>query len=460
MIAPLSRRHLLRLLGLGTVAASLPACGGSARSGDAGPVLVVGAGFAGLTAADALRAAGRDVIVLEGRDRVGGRIWTADFGGAPIDLGAAWIHGTEGNPVADLARRHGIGWQPAAVVDATIAAFDPHTGPVSLADLVTYVATPQAGFEAAVGELRAVLGPGASVARAIDLYVDRLGLAGAPRRWADFGLRQATVELLYGGPADLSSLDAIFEDSEFPGGDQFPDGGYARLVDTLARGLDVRAGETVATVRWDDGGVEVETSRATHRGSHAIVTVPLGVLRAGAIRFDPALPARKREAIARLDMGNFEKVVLRFPRAFWLDAGNNSTIYFPDTHGEFPVFFDLSRFTGRPDLLSFCGGSFARSIVDRADDEIVDRVVAILREIHGGGVPAPELAVRTNWLADPFARGSYSYIPVGATPADMDALGAPAGPRLLFAGEATVPAHYGTVATAMISGLREADRLL
>jgi len=87
-------------------------------------------------------------------------------------------------------------------------------------------------------------------------------------------------------------------------------------------------------------------------------------------------------------------------------------------------------------------------------------VVAILREIHAGSVPAPELAVRTNWLADPFARGSYSYIPVGATPADMDALGAPAGLRLLFAGEATVPAHYGTVAAAMISGLREADRLL
>src|SRR5690606_15035356 len=142
--------------------------------------------------------------------------------------------------------------------------------------------------------------------------------------------------------------------------------------------------------------------------SHALVTVPLGVLKADAIRFDPPLPARKRDAIARLDMGNFEKVVLRFPRAFWLDAGHHTTVYFSDTYGEFPIFFDLSRFTGAPDRLCFCGGRFARSIADRGDDDVTSRVVAILREIHGGSVPDPELAVRTRWLADPFARGSYS----------------------------------------------------
>ena len=368
MLSPISRRRLLRLLGLGAVASTLPACSDGGSGGDAsGPVLVVGAGFAGLAAADALRSAGRDVVVLEGRDRIGGRTWTADFGGAPVDLGAAWMHGIDGNPVADLARRRGIGWRPAEVIDETIAAFDPHTGPLTLADLVTYVAVPQTGFEEAAGELRAALGPGASAAQGIDLYLERLGFRGAQRRWADFGLRQAIVELFYGGPADLTSLDALFEDSEIPGGNQFPDGGYVRLVEELARGLDVRTGEIVETVRWDERGVQVETSRGTHRGSHALVTVPLGVLQADAIRFEPALPARKRDAIARLDMGNFEKVVLRFPRAFWLDAGNHTTVYIADTYGEFPIFFDLSRFTGAPDLLCFCGGRPSPPLaIDRA----------------------------------------------------------------------------------------------
>jgi polyamine oxidase len=463
MPSSLSRRHLLRLLGLGAVASTLPACGDASSGGDGSasePVLVIGAGFAGLAAADALHAAGRDVVVIEARERIGGRTWTVDFGGAPVDVGGAWMHGIDGNPVADLARRSGIGWRPAEVIDGTIAGFDARTGPVSLTDLVTYVAGPQTDFEERIDELRAALGPGASLAQAIDLFLDGTGLTGAQRRWADFGVRQAIVELFYGGPAELTSLDAIFVDSEFEGGNQFPDGGYARLVGTLAQGLDIRTGELVETVRWDDGGVVVETSRATHRGSHAIVTVPLGVLKADVIRFDPVLPARKRDAIARLDMGNFEKVVLRFPRAFWLEPEHHTTVYFSDTNGEFPIHFDLSRFTGKPDLLSFCGGSFARSIVERSDDDVIGRVLAILREVHGSGVPDPELALRTRWLADPFARGSYSYIPVGATPADMDALGDPAGPRLLFAGEATVREYYGTVAAAMISGLREAARLL
>ncbi|MBY0277889.1 FAD-dependent oxidoreductase [Candidatus Binatia bacterium] len=455
----LSRRELLRLLGLGAVAAAAPACSdGRSASPEAGPILVVGAGFAGLAAAAALRTAGREVIVLEARERIGGRTWTIDFGGAPVDVGGAWMHGIEGNPVAELARRSGIGWRPAEVIDGTIAAFDPRVGAVSLEDLVTYVATPQSDFEESIGELRAALGPGANLAQAIDLYVGRLGLDATRRRWADFGIRQGIVELFYGGPAELTSLDAIFEDSEFAGGNQFPDGGYARLIARLADGLDVRTGEVVDTVRWDEDGVTIETARATHRGSHAIVTVPLGVLKADTIRFAPALPQRKRDAIARLDMGNFEKVVLRFPRAFWLEPEHHTTVYFSNTEGEFPIHFDLSRFTDKPDLLCFCGGHFARSIVEYRDEDVVGRVLAILREIHGA-IPDPELAVRTRWLADPFARGSYSYIPVGATPDDMVALGEPAGPRLLFAGEATVPAYYGTVAAAMISGLREAERL-
>jgi monoamine oxidase len=463
MSSSLSRRHLLRLLGLGAVASTLPSCSDAGRDlpgSGADPVLVIGAGFAGLAAADALRAAGRDVVVIEARERIGGRTWTVDFGGTPIDVGGAWMHGIDGNPVADLARRSGIGWRPAEVIDGTITGFDAQAGAVSLTDLVTYVAGPQADFEEAIGELRAALGPGASLAQAIDLFLDRSDLTGAHRRWADFGIRQAIVELFYGGPADLTSLDAIFLDSEFAGGNQFPDGGYASLVHALAQGLDIRTGEVVETVRWDERGVAVETSRATHRGSHAIVTVPLGVLKADTIRFDPVLPARKLDAIARLDMGNFEKVVLRFPRAFWLEPEHHTTVYFSETYGEFPIHFDLSRFTGQPDLLCFCGGRFARSIVERSDDDVIGRVLAILREVHGGAVPDPERALRTRWLADPFARGSYSYIPVGATPADMDALGEPAGPRLLFAGEATVRAYYGTVAAAMISGLREAERLL
>lgn len=459
---PLSRRALLRLFGAASAASVLPACGDrdARTAGASDTVLVIGAGFAGLTVANALVAAGRPVQVIEARERIGGRTWTADFGGAPVDLGAAWIHGTEGNPVACFARQVGVGWRQSEVIDGTIAAFDPHAGFLTLEQIVRDLAGPQAGFEAGVDELRATLGPGASLSEATALFLDGAGLTGAARRYADFAIRQGIVELFYGGPADLTSLDAIFTDGEIPGGNHFPDGGYARLVDALARDVPVTLGETVAEIAHDADGVVVRTDRDVHRGSHAVVTVPLGVLKAAHIRFAPELPAAKRDAIARLDMGNFEKVVLRFPRPFWLDPVRNTTLYLSDTYGEFPVYFDLSRFTGAPDLLCFCGGVFARGMAALGDEAVFARVQAILSETFGASVPSPELATRTRWYTDPLALGSYSYIPVGATRADMDALGAPASERLLFAGEATVPESYGTVTAAMASGLREARRLL
>ena len=456
----ISRRDLLRLLGIASAATLLPACGDAPGAAASDPVLVVGAGFSGLTVANALVAAGRSVVVLEGRERIGGRTWTVDFEGAPVDLGGAWIHGPVGNPVACFARQIGVGWKPAEFIDATIAAFDPHAGFVAFDDLVNFVAVTQAGFEAAIGELRAALGPNANLNDGTMLYLDQLGLTGAPRRYADFAIRQGIVELFYGGPAELTSLAAIFEDEEFQGGNQFPDGGYRSLVDVLANGLPIRLGETVQTIAYDERGVRVTTDQGSYRGSHAVVTVPVGVLKAGHIEFTPALPEVKRTAIARLDMGNFEKVILRFARAFWLDAGHNTTAYLSDTYGEFPIYFDLTRFLGAPTLLCFCGGSFARHAASLDDAQVGARVLAILREMYGGAVPEPTKLVRTRWYTDPFALGSYSYLPVGASGADMVELGTPVGERLLFAGEATVPAYYGTVAAAMISGLREAQRLL
>lgn len=460
---PLSRRELLRLLGAASVASVLPACGdrdlalgGGARD----TVLVIGAGFAGLTVANALVAAGHPVQVIEARERIGGRTWTADFGGSLVDLGASWIHGIEGNPVACFARQVGVGWRPAEVIDGTIAAFDPHAGFLTLEQIVRDLAGPQADFEAAADGLRAALGPGASVSDATLHFLDREGYTGAARRYADFAIRQGIVELFYGGPADLTSLEEIFADGEIPGGNHFPDGGYASLVGALAHDVPVRLGETVEEIEHDAGGVVVHTDRDVHRGSHAVVTVPLGVLKAERIRFSPDLPAAKRAAIARLDMGNFEKIVLRFRSAFWLDPVRNTTLYLSDAYGEFPVHFDLSRFTGAPDLLCFCGGVFARQMASLDDEAVSARVVAILRQTFGAGVPSPERMVRTRWYTDPLALGSYSYIPVGATRADMDALAAPASERLLFAGEATVPESYGTVTAAMASGLREARRLL
>lgn len=460
---PFSRRRFLQLLAAAGASQTFAGCGSETTDAPVPAVekvIVVGAGFSGLTVANALASAGVAVEVIEGRDRLGGRLWTVDFGGTPIDLGGAWMHGIEGNPVACFAAANGISWTSAEVVDGTTSAFDPHSGFLPGMDLLEFVVGTMSRFEASIDEIRGALGAQASLEQAVAYYLDREGLRGDPRRYADFALRQGIVELFYGGPAELTSLTEIFRDEEFAGGNHFPSGGYGRMVEILARDLDIRLGEVVETISVADDGVRVETDGGVYRGSHVVVTVPLGILKAETIRFRPRLPEWKRAAIERLDMGNFEKVVLEFERSFWSEARRRNFVYLSDRYGEFPLYFDLGRYTRRPTLLCFYGGRFAREAAALDDEQVTTRVLQILEQMFPGAVHPPVRVARTRWFSDPFSYGSYSYVPVGASLEDMDRLGDPVGARLLFAGEATVPAYYGTVAAAMISGLREARRLL
>lgn len=458
--ARLTRRQFGRLLGAAGVGAALGGCGDDDGSSRANKVLVIGAGIAGLTAANALTAAGVAVEIIEARSRVGGRLWTVDFAGGAVDLGASWIHGPDGNPTACLMRANGIDWRPAEVADASISAYDAGRGFLSGSDLLNLFLSAQIEFEVAAPALLTALGPQASVADAVQRFLDDRGTQGDERRYAEFALLQGNFELFYGGPADTISLAEAYGDLAFSGGNHFPVGGYRGLVDLMAEGLHIHTGEVVQHIAWDAEGVQVETDQRRHRGTHAIVTLPLGVLQAGNVTFEPALPAAKRGAIERLGVAEFEKIVLSFPRAFWAEQRRRNLVYMSQTYGELPAYFDLTRYTGNPALLCFYAGTWAATAAGRTDAELVAREMEILREMFGPDLPEPTGVLRTRWANDPFAAGSYSYIPVGATLQDMNVLGEPAGERLLFAGEATVPEYYGTVTAGYLSGLREARRLL
>lgn len=459
----LSRRRFLQLLGAASAGVVVPGCGDSSnghrQSGSLDRVIVIGAGMAGLTVANALTTAGVETIVLEARDRLGGRTWTADIGGMHADLGGSWIHGPDGNPVACFAAANGIGWTQAESIDATLSAFDPHNGFLSGQNLLRFLEV-QTAFESELESLGEMLGPRASLSDGVALFLDQMGFMGDDRRYADFALRQGLGELFLAGPAALTSLNALFDNMVFSGGNHFPNGGYIGIVNALATGVDVRLGQRVARIEHDRRGVAVTTQDGELRGSHVVVTVPLGVLKAGLIEFEPELPPAKANAIAGLDMGNLEKVVFRFERSFWREARRRNFVYLSDTYGEFPFFFDYTTYGGTPALVGFYSGTFARAQATRSDEEVRDRVMAIFTEIYGSGIGAPTHFARTHWTTDPLAGGSYSYVPVGGSLSDMDILGEPAGERLLFAGEATVPAYYGTVHAAFISGVREAKRLL
>ena len=133
-------------------------------------VLVVGAGIAGLTVAHALRRAGTDCVVLEARRRIGGRLHTADVAGSPVDLGGSWIHHPIGNPLTDFARAVGIATRSGNPL-ATLSAFDRPTGlKQSPADVAASLTAEAEGFERALPDLRARLGPAASATEGIEAY--------------------------------------------------------------------------------------------------------------------------------------------------------------------------------------------------------------------------------------------------------------------------------------------------
>ena len=429
--------------------------------GEVERVLVVGAGVAGLTVANALKQAGVDCVVLEAKGRVGGRLHTADLAGSGVDLGGSWIHTPIGNPVRDFARLVDIGCRPGNPMP-TLAAFDCATGQwLSPVDLETSLTGPLAGYHDALDELRTRLGPGASAAEAIEAYLATTEVAGNTRRRARQVLR-ASVEADAAGTAEDQSLTWLWTQQEY-GGDYFgdlPDGGYRSVVDAIAAGLDVRRDWPVARVQVSDGAVSVTSaSGATEVGSHVVVTVPLGVLKHDRPTFAPPLPADRVEAVRRLGFGRYEKVALKFDTPFWREAGwSHLALFSPDDAEPASYVFDLDAFSGVPILVCHAFHSATGHLVSR--DSAARWVTGMITAVLGAPCPEPVAAAVTGWAADPYAGGAYTHVPHGSSNADADLLGTPVAGRLLFAGEHTQSARLVYADGAMSSGIREAKRLL
>ncbi|HSN98894.1 MAG TPA: FAD-dependent oxidoreductase, partial [Candidatus Nanopelagicales bacterium] len=244
----------------------------------------------------------------------------------------------------------------------------------------------------------------------------------------------------------------------FGGGNVIFPQGYDRLAAQLASQLDVRLGHVVERIDHDGEGVTVLSAEGAFEADYAVVTLPLGVLKAGAVAFVPPLPAAKQEAIGRLGMGLLDKVVLRFPQAFWADAGVEFLGYIAPNKGEWALTVNFHEVDGRATLVCYNAAAYARVVEAMTDEAAVSAAMGVLRTMFGAAIPEPESFVVTRWAQDPHALGSYSYLPPGSTPANFDAMAEPVG-RLIFAGEATNKDYYATVHGAYLSGVRAAQEI-
>lgn len=418
-------------------------------------VIVVGAGVSGLSAAKTLAGYGHNVVVLEARTRIGGRIATSSlWADTPVDLGAAWIHGSAGNPITTIAKAIRA---PMATTLSDSQIIYGNNGRALDATDASHLESLRVGIQRTVAKAQNTLRTDISLQAAIEAGM-QWPLRSAADQVAMRYVINSDYEQEYGGRSSALSAMWFDSDGEFAGDDLLFVTGYKAVSDFLARGLSIRLGEVVRRIRVQGGVVYVNTQSRTFTADKVLVTLPLGVLKAGAIEFVPRLPAAKTNAINRLGMGLLNKCILRFHRTFWADQ-YDWLGYIPALNGRWTEWISLSRQVGQPILVGFNAADFGREIERWTDTEIVSSAMETLRRIYGPGTPDPVGYQITRWASDPFAYGSYSYLPVGATPKLRTDLAAKVGQTIFFAGEATHRQYPATVHGGYLSGIRAAGEI-
>ncbi|MEM7111888.1 MAG: FAD-dependent oxidoreductase [Chloroflexota bacterium] len=447
----MNRREFLQYT---AVLALTTACGQFRSSdGAASKILVIGAGMAGLGAARLLHDAGQQVTVLEARERIGGRLWTSRlWEDAPLDMGASWIHGTSRNPLTDLANE----------IEASRAETDYENGYLYNTDGSEVSDALWEEIDALGNEVLSAAEDEAddsmSIMEAVEETAVWQNLSPAEQQQVAFVLNASVEHEFSGSLSELSGTN--WDDSSAFGGEDviFPDG-YDRLAHHLARDLDIRLEQVVETVSYGYDGVTVTTNQTTLTADAVLVTVPLGVLKAGAINFAPPLPENKQAAIDTLGMGLLNKTYLRFDEAFW-PKRPEWLHRIPEKYGRWTSWLNIYHYTKRPILLGFNAADFGREIEAWSDEAIVADAMDVLRTIYGPNTPDPIDWQITRWASDPFSYGSYSFNGIGASANERRALGRSVDGGLYFAGEATAVNYPSTVHGALISGRNAAEAIL
>ncbi len=380
-------------------------------------VVIIGAGVAGLTAARELSAAGARVLVLEGRDRLGGRVMTHHTADGPVELGAEFVHGAFPETLA-VVREGGL-------------------------RLREVVRPPRRYFSA----MDTLLGL-ATVGAADESFQQLVARAAL-----EAGIKAQALRLVEGyhaaDPARMS-VQALIRNTaadERPGADRqfrFADG-YDSLVTAISQRIDSRLCavqcNVVATgVEWRPKRVLIRTSAgAEFTAPQAIVTVPLGVLKAGALHFTPALTG-KEQALRALEMGAVVRVSLCVESEVWAAQDRFASDGFLLTGDPpFPAWW-VSRPPPYPVVTAWAGGPHARALAGLSEAQRVRVALDALPQVLGMDPARLHEGLRGgfshDWQADPFSRGAYSYAAVGGSAAGEE-LGAPLDGTLFFAGEAT-----------------------
>ncbi|XP_051150246.1 probable polyamine oxidase 5 [Andrographis paniculata] len=492
-------------------------------------IVIIGAGMAGLTAANRLCKSPNhhlfDISVVEGGARIGGRIKSSEFHGDAIELGATYIHGTEGSPIYKIADEsnllhsqtpwesmNGFSQSPLTAAEGGHLLNPSSISPISqiFKTLINSIRGNETILTSEIAtRLSKNLSVGSFLREGFEIYREssknRNGVELGFGRWSSEKLEDAifamfeNIERSISAVDELDGLDYISEKeyTRFPGEDLTIARGYSGVIESLASDLPVgtiQLSRKVSKIEWqpDDNQISGEdrpvklhfSDGSTMSADHVIVTVSLGVLKRGISEdggfFDPALPSFKTDAISRLGYGVLDKVFLHtldsfdfpFLKMVFHEADSDSrNCEIPKWMRRNPSMYPIYR--NSRVVVSWLVGRDALEVEALGEDDIVEGFSATVSNLLSG---AKEFkfaeALRTRWGSDPLFLGSYSYVAVGSSGDDIDALAEPmpllrnsevgSSPQLqiLFAGEATHRTLYSTTHGAYLSGVREAERIL
>jgi monoamine oxidase len=400
-------------------------------------VVIVGGGAAGIAAGRRLAEAHIDCLVVEARQRLGGRAWTVDDGtGFPIDLGCGWLHSADRNPWQDIAQAQGRS------IDGTPPPWTRRSAPIG------FPLAEQAAFLDALHKFHQRLDSlpegGPDVASATFLE--------PPGRWNQLIGAIST----YVSGAELDRVSARdFNRYDDSGVNRRIVEGYGAAIAAHAAGLRVVLGCPVRLIDRSGRRLRVETADGAITADAALVTLPSNLIAEEQLRFTPALP-EKTAAAAGLPLGLADKLFLSLSDAQEFDKDSR---VFGRTDRSRTGAYHFRPF-GRPQIEAYFGGVLAADLEAGGEQAFLDFAVAELVDLLGSGFARRVKPLGLHpWGADPFSRGSYSY----AVPGKADcraALAAPVDDRLFFAGEACSRGDYSTAHGAYLSGVAAADQAI
>jgi monoamine oxidase len=410
-------------------------------------IIIIGAGISGLAAAQKLKEKEFNVTLLEAQEKVGGRLRSNRTLGVAFDEGASWIHGITGNPITDLAQKAGM--TTFQTIDESRKSYD-----------VGGVLRSSTAYDNAETQLDNILATLMTKGRANQSFETVFNTQypnyASNRLWKFLLSTYVTFDT-----GDLDKLSSLLYDEgeEYGGVEKIATNGYDSIANYLAKGLEFKLNQRVTNIDYSTSKIKVTHNGIISEADYVIVTVPLGVLKKNSIAFTPALPSAKQNAIQKVGMNCVNKFLLTWDTAFWDDVQYIS--YTPEVKDKFNYFVNVKKFHPSVNaLMTFAYAAYARQTETMTDAQIINEIMAHLKDIYGNKIPNPTHLLRTRWQTNENAYGSYSYTAVETEMQHFEQLAQEVNDKVFFAGEHTEVDYFSTVHGAYLSGLREAEKII